>query len=101
MNNNSIPQSQKQRVLNIINLKDKFITELRADNEEGARNTFVRLMRLYYEYYNTSIKEEFEGADIERLVSNIGLDFNQAEKDIEADFKSRQVGKRKKIEVEK
>ena len=81
MNNNSIPQSQKQRVLNIINLKEKFITELKADNEEGARNTFVRLMRLYYRYYNTSIKEEFEGADIERLVSNIGLDFNQAEKD--------------------
>ena len=101
MNNNSIPQSQKQRVLSIINLKNKFIAELEADNKEGARDTFVRLMRLYYNYYNTSIREEFEGADIEGLVSRIGLDFNQAEKDIEADFKSRQGGKRKEIEVEK
>lgn len=77
------------RVINLINLKEKFVMELRSEKIKEAQNTFVRLMRLYYEYYNKSIKEEFEGANIEELVKNIGLDFDDAQKSIEIDYKKR------------
>ena len=84
---NNVTENSQNRVESLIRLKEKFIVEIRSEEIPEARNTFTRLMRLYYQYYQRSIKEEFDGARIEDLVKNIGLDFNEVQKGIEEDFK--------------